>query len=44
MDKLAYMVKLEVESAGVAYWVAFTVASPQRRRCRQAVGALEIGT
>ena len=38
------MVKLEVQSAGIAHWVAFAVASPQRRRRRQAVGALETGT
>ena len=32
------MVQFEVESAGIADWLAVAVASPQRRRRRQAVG------
>ena len=38
---LPYSVKFEVESAGVADWLALVVPPPERRGGRAAVGALQ---
>jgi len=41
---VAYMVKFEVETTGVADRISVTIASPQRRRGRQTVSTLNTST